>query len=148
MEHTNIEQMLTLLGTDNLPEDATTMGKQSCWIAPVIMSDEGYPVVVQDGKHEGEDIYDLVSDYGKSLTTISDMVILYTVGWASPVGDGEDDDVAPSKHPKRVRVALIALAMKDGRFGSAVRLGDDTELMIDTSGEGMMKDFTMSTLFA
>ena len=147
MEHTNIEQMLTLLGTDNLPKDATNIGKQSCWIAPVIMTDEGHPVVVQDGKHEGEDIYDLVAGYGKSLSAISDMVILYTVGWASPVVDGEED-VPPSQHPKRVRVALIALATKDGQFGSAVRLGDDTELMIDTSGHGMMRDFAMSTLFA
>jgi hypothetical protein len=146
MEHTHNEQMLALLGEDNLPSDATTITQSTCWVAPITLDNEGHPAVIVDGKHEGQDIYDVLALYGGSVGEVSDMVAMFTVGWACPAEDAED--IQPSKHPKRLRVALLCLATRDGFFGSAMRLGDDEEIIVDTEGNGRMKEYAQAALFA
>jgi hypothetical protein len=72
------------------------------------------------------DVYELLEDVenASKLTTYSGFAVS-TCGWAAPLKEnGEENDVAPSKHPERKRVRLLTLCK-----------GMKLELLIQFEGE-------------
>lgn len=74
------------------------------------------------------DIYDLLAqDYdNENLVGIA----IHTTGWAAPLNADGEVEGAPSKHPDRVRVALVATITTHG-FCSAIAFGDGRETVFE-----------------
>jgi hypothetical protein len=66
---------------------------------------------------------------------------LVVTGWASPHKAGEDSDVAPSKHPERVRVRIVTCVGMDG-FATIMRRANEPDEAEDLGdgGEGAIRD--------
>jgi hypothetical protein len=124
-----IHEALALFGADYL-DDNSVMSGNKAWIAPVIYDGEGNPYVVTDEREYGGDIYHLLATAGAELASKHTQLVIYTCGWAAPVGDNEDDMIAPSEHPKRIRVGLLVMATNTGLTGSAMKKQGDPELLI------------------
>lgn len=94
---------------------------------------------------EDSDIYEMLAD----LTAINALVdsgfksfAVSTCGWAAPIDNDNDDnnDVAPSQHPERVRVRLTTL-MHNNKMGSAIHFKGKDEITYDTgSASGSLKN--------
>jgi hypothetical protein len=58
-----------------------------------------------------------------------DFITIATTGWAAPITDDTDTDneIAPSKHPKRRRVRLLVSANTHLQFASSISFSDDLE---------------------
>lgn len=92
-------------------------------------------------QHQHGDIYAMLMNATSNAGQLGkcDGIILRTCGWAAPVTDDEnEDDVMPSVHPKRRRVALVIVAPVNATYMvSALRFGDDDDVIIqDTSRDG------------
>ncbi len=92
-------------------------------------------------QHQHGDIYALLMNATSNAGQLGkcDGIILRTCGWAAPVtGDENEDDVMPSVHPKRRRVALVIVAPVNADYSiSALRFSDDDDVIIqDTSRDG------------
>ena len=93
---------------------------------------------------EDSDIYEMLAD----LTAINALVdsgfksfAVSTCGWAAPIDNDNDDnnDVAPSQHPERVRVRLTTL-MHNNKMGSAIHFKNKEEITYDTgNAQGSLK---------
>lgn len=142
MNTQTLKQVMTKLGADYLPTDEPT-SKSLCWIAPVVFDDEQNPTAVMSAKLEGLDIYQLLEKVNGGFTENYKALAFLTVGWASPVGD-DDDDTMPSAHPLRKRVALICLTTKQGKFGSVMKMWGNDEVLEPLveceNGSGMLRD--------
>jgi hypothetical protein len=53
-----------------------------------------------------------------------------TVGWAAPINNSDDDEIAPSKHPERKRVRLTTLCHR-GQMGSSIRFKGEKDVTYD-----------------
>ena len=104
----------------------------------------------------GGDIYDLISDHAvSSATTISDGEILgcFTRGWAAPCENVEEADrIAPSEHPERKRVAVVAIVTELMEMASAMRMAGE-EIISSSEGQGSLADklretFTLAQIIA
>jgi len=137
-----LTEIMNCLGADLLPNDAPNDGVP-CWISPVEFLDDGAPVTIDKDTQAGKDIYALMENYGTKLASEHDALAIYTVGWASPNNGDENDDLPPSIHPQRKRVALLCLVTKDGQFGSAMKMYGNPEapdMMIENRGHGQLRD--------
>ena len=133
-----LEQSITLLSADYLDDNSVKSGNKA-WVAPITYDNEGNPTVMTDERKFGGDIYQLLDDAGKEIATSHDEIVVYTCGWAAPVG--EDDDVAPSQHPQRVRVGLLVLVTKSGLLCSAMKKqGDEEIIIVGDEGRGLLAD--------
>ena len=106
----------------------------------------------------GGDIYDLISEQIiTSATTVGDGDVFgcFTRGWAAPL-DGEtmpdENDVAPSQHPDRKRVLLVAIVTDLMEMASAMRMNGE-EVITTTEGAGSLADklketFTLAQIIA
>lgn len=136
-----LTEVMNCLGADMLSQEAPN-DKAPCWVAPVVFNELDGSPQLQD--HEAEmagDIYALMAGRGTKMAGKYDALALYTCGWAAP-NDG-NDEIAPSLHPKRIRVALLCLVTKDGLFGSALKMYDNPEapdMIIENEGRGMLRD--------
>jgi len=82
------------------------------------------------------DVYELLNDK-RSITALAkhDKVLVATCGWASPVGDDDDDnDLPPSVHPKRRRVRL-SCCLSDEGVASVLRFSDTPDETITDEGK-------------
>lgn len=134
-----LTEIMNCLGADMLPEKS--VGSEASWIGAVEFLHDGAPIVSPPDTKVGMDIYTLMDDYGTQLAEKHEALAFYTVGWAAP-NDG-DDEMPPSLHPKRVRVAMLCLVTKDGQFGSAMRMYDNpehTEMIVENNGRGQLRD--------
>lgn len=97
---------------------------------------------------EHGDVYDLLDSEDSHLVAkVSDYVAVVTCGWASPLQDTDDDEIAPSQHPQRRRVRLVVMANKEG-VASVLRFQDDTETVTDEGqATGSLAD-AIKALFA
>lgn len=94
--------------------------------------ERGFDIASQPLDTSG-DVYELLD-----TTTVADALQAYgyaaviTCGWASPLtDDGENNEVAPSKHPKRRRVRLVLVTDGIG-ITSVLRFSDtQDETMVD-----------------
>jgi len=140
-----LTEVMNCLGADMLSQEAPS-DKAPCWVAPVLFNPLDGAPQLQD--HEAEmsgDIYELMAEHGTEMAGKYDALALYTCGWAAPNDGG--DEIAPSLHPKRKRVALLCLATKDGQFGSALKMYDNpevTDMLIENDGRGMLRDSALA----
>jgi len=78
------------------------------------------------------DVYALLTKVGTRPTKAAktaDALTVTTCGWAAPT---DDDELPPSLHPKRRRVALaVSVHAATGRTVSALRFADDPEIITD-----------------
>lgn len=96
-------------------------------------NNEYNPTIASQPLDASGDVYELLD-----TTMVADALQAYgyasviTCGWASPLtDDGENNEVAPSKHPKRRRVRLVLVT--DGiSIASVLRFSDtQDETMVD-----------------
>jgi len=96
-------------------------------------SSENTPTIASQPLDASGDVYELLD-----TTMVADALQAYgyaaviTCGWASPLADdGENNEVAPSKHPKRRRVRLVLVT--DGISITSILRFSDTqdETMVD-----------------
>lgn len=97
--------------------------------------------------HSAEDVYDGLESLSSVATlTINDEAIaVETCGWAAPVdndnGSDEYDGIAPSQHPLRRRVRLLALVTRQYTAASALGFADDDEVITDSGqAKGSLAD--------
>jgi len=122
-------EIVTELATDLFQDEPLQKGMAQAWVAPVVFTDSDTPVIDMSMSVFGDDVYDLLSDV--SIDKTYNYCALMTSGWASPVKDGDDNEVAPSKHPERRRVNLLCVVSRDGYQASAVRMAGNPELITD-----------------
>lgn len=144
MKTKQLEKIMEKLGNDFLSPDIHPTVGQPCWVAPVLINEKGEATVVFDNAEYGGDIYNLLDTYGRVWANDYEQIAFYTCGWAAPISN---DDIAPSEHPERKRVALMCLAKKSREFGSVMRMWgnpDMTELVVENSGKGALKEMATS----
>lgn len=101
------------------------------------------PVIKQIA--EEKDVYEMLDDKLNAMflaeTNYSGFAIT-TCGWAAPIKDGNDDEneIAPSQHPARRRVRLMAMC-QNGQMGSSIRFSDDESVTYDSgNASGSLAD--------
>ncbi|NCA13403.1 MAG: hypothetical protein EBS89_04610 [Proteobacteria bacterium] len=111
------------------------------------VNDYGLGEVIKEHWHG--DVYELLaSPKARSVAKDSEFVAILTCGWASPITEDGDDEVAPSQHPQRRRVRLFIVASRKG-VASVLRFRDDPENPITDDGQarGSLAD-AVQQLFA
>jgi hypothetical protein len=111
-----------------------------------------YGIVVEDGTvketvliAEHGDIYELLGSK-KSLTTLIEakdiqLIALLTQGWAAPVKQNEEDEIAPSQHPERVRVKMTLIGNSATQYSSVLDMDGKDEIVYSyKQGEGSLAD--------
>ena len=100
------------------------------------------PTVTVERIAEHGDIYAMLEETSADIKVSAfDGFGVLTSGWAAPTVNGEDTDVAPSKHPERVRVRLFSYCDSEGAFHSSVKFGDGRETVYDENqAKGSMRD--------
>jgi hypothetical protein len=98
--------------------------------------------VTEDGSNfelgRAPDVYDLLDGEYPSAGVVG--LAVHTTGWAAPLNPDGEVEGAPSKHPERRRVALVAVMTAEG-MGSALSFADDPdEIITDSSGTGQLSD--------
>ncbi|MFZ9844071.1 MAG: hypothetical protein ACO3EQ_06975, partial [Ilumatobacteraceae bacterium] len=86
---------------------------------------------------EHGDVYELLEARGSAIARMFDAAAVLTCGWAAPVGDdngdGNDDDLSPSVHPRRRRVRLLVV-VSDAGVGSVLRFADTPDEVVTDPG--------------
>jgi hypothetical protein len=104
----------------------------------------------------GGDIYDLISEQiSTSAATVGDGDVFgcFTRGWAAPTtGRNVENEPAPSEHPDRKRVLLVAIVTDLMEMASAMRMNGE-EVITTTEGAGSLADalketFTLAQIIA
>jgi len=98
------------------------------------------PIVQKIG--DNKDVYEMLSPLNAILGADYDAFGVATTGWAAPIADCNDDGVAPSKHPERVRVLLFSFCDMGGRITSSLRFANKVgEVTYDENqARGSMRD--------
>lgn len=119
-------------------DDIYTLGKAQLFGIDIYKTVD--PIVQKIGDHA--DVYDMLSPMHAILGADYDTFGLVTTGWAAPTVDGNDNDVAPSKHPERVRVRLFCFCDTEGRVTSSLRFANkEGEVTYDeNTARGAMRD--------
>lgn len=77
------------------------------------------------------DIYDMLYDNAALVAQVKnyDFITIATTGWAAPITEDNDEnnDLAPSQHPKRRRVRLLVSANSHLQFASSISFSNDIE---------------------
>jgi len=140
-----LTEIMNCLGADMLSHEAPS-DKAPCWVAPVLFNPlDGAPQLQDHEAQMSGDIYALMANRGAKMASKYDALALYTCGWAAP-NDG-NDEIAPSLHPKRKRVALLCFVTKDGQFGSALKMYGNPEvpdMIIENDGRGQLRDSALA----
>lgn len=70
-----------------------------------------------------------------------------TCGWAAPVSDTNDDELAPSQHPERKRVRLVACVNTKLQAGSALGFSTEADLITDDGhAKGSLADALINAM--
>jgi len=119
-------------------DDIFTLGKAQLFGIDIYKTVD--PIVQKIGDHK--DVYDMLNPMHAILGADYDAFGLVTTGWAAPTVNGEDDGVAPSKHPERVRVRLFSFCDVQGRITSSLRFANkEGEVTYDENqARGAMRD--------
>lgn len=112
------------------------------------LSEAGLYGILPDGEtvHIGSapDVYDLLEDVEPSMLKIVGLA-LTTSGWAAPLNADGEVEGAPSQHPARRRVLLVAVVTAD-ELMSSMRFADSEEIVTDGNGQGALADALRETL--
>lgn len=85
----------------------------------------------------GTDVYDIIEN-PTNQQLVHDLgcsVAITTQGWASPRNTETDDNVAPSQHPQRRRVALFIMVTQSGEMASVLRFSDKPNETVTDNGD-------------
>lgn len=140
---TQLKQLVEELGNKYLPPNANDISRENstAWIASVIDGDINTANI-----QSGRDVYDLLeTEEVQDMASRTDLIALFTCGWASPRTDSDDDDLPPSQHPERKRVAMLVFANKKKQLVTAMRMGDN-ELLVNDDGSGALGDALISLM--
>lgn len=105
-------------------------------------------ITITDGECSAEaidyrqDVYELL-EKAPRIKNINkfDFIGVLTAGWAAPVNDNDEDNVAPSLHPDRRRVNLALFSNSSIQTVSVMTFDNDMEdIMIETTGQGALQD--------
>ena len=96
---------------------------------------------------ESPDVYNLF-DYVKEDSEIMskigeyDMISILTAGWAAPVNEDGNDNLAPSQHPERKRVLISIMGYTLNQISSVMAFeGEDVDHHYDyNKGQGALRD--------
>jgi len=134
---TSVDEQVEKYVVNNF-DDIYTLGKAQLFGIDIYKTVD--PIVQKIGDHA--DVYDMLSPMHAVLGADYDTFGLVTTGWAAPTVDGNDNDVAPSKHPERVRVRLFCFCDTDGRVTSSLRFANkEGEVTYDENqARGAMRD--------
>ena len=90
--------------------------------------------------NKSKDIYDVIEKISNdSSGLIWDAIAVTTQGWAAPIKQDGDEDIAPSQHPDRTRVFLVCIITNERDIHSVIKL-DGEEAVYDKSGTGALAD--------
>ena len=100
------------------------------------------PTVTVERIAEHGDLYEMLEEPSTDIKVSAfDGFGVLTSGWATPTVNGEDNGVAPSKHPERVRVRLFSYCDSEGAVHSSIKFGDGRETVYDENqARGSMRD--------
>ena len=134
---TSVDEQVEKYVVNNF-DDIYTLGKAQLFGIDIYKTVD--PIVQKIGDHA--DVYDMLSPMHAILGADYDTFGLVTTGWAAPTVDGNDNDVAPSKHPERVRVRLFCFCDTEGRVTSSLRFANkEGEVTYDENqARGAMRD--------
>lgn len=90
------------------------------------------------------DVYDLLDIEVNSPLNIVGLAVT-TSGWAAPLNADGEVEGAPSQHPARRRVLLVAVVTAD-ELMSSMRFADSEEVITDGNGQGALADAMRETL--
>lgn len=82
---------------------------------------------------EHPDVYQLLESPGSATVRSFDAAVVLTTGWAAPLGDDDEPEVAPSRHPERRRVRLV-IVVGDGGVASVLRFADAPDDTVRDAG--------------
>ena len=135
-----VADLMVVLGVDE-GENRYNLGKANFY---AIKADGTYRLIHTDGDvYEGfENLPNIVR-----LSDEEEGIAVETCGWAAPIQENEDDDTAPSQHPKRRRVKLLALITRTFEMASAIAFADDENIITDGGqAQGTMADAMIDTM--
>jgi len=100
-----------------------------------IASDDGLITLASSG-----DVYQLIDDCRsnplvQAVIATDTPLALTTCGWAAPRNTAADEELAPSQHPERRRVALFVMVNNAGEMASVLRFSDTPEETTTDNGE-------------
>ena len=100
-----------------------------------IASDDGLITLASSG-----DVYQLIDDCRQNplvqaVTATDTPLAINVCGWAAPRNTAADEDLAPSQHPERRRVALFVMVNNAGEMASVLRFSDTPEETVTDNGE-------------
>lgn len=115
--------------TDNMRSDKKTQ------LVGVKLT-EGETIVCEKITDYG-DIYEMLEASSNHAEKFEDydLIAVLTAGWAAPVRNDENDNVAPSEHKDRRRVKLALVAYTAEQTASLISFDGDPEYVY-SSGEG------------
>ena len=85
----------------------------------------------------GADVYELINDSPEVFAAVNeyDLITIATCGWAAPLDKDNNNEIAPSEHPERRRVRLLATANSNSQFGSSVSFNDNPDETVFDYGD-------------
>jgi hypothetical protein len=99
--------------------------------------------ILEDGNRQMEiisshnDIYQLLDDSlystrkNRKKFDSYQLIALLTAGWAAPVNNNSQDQIAPSEHPERIRVKMTLLGNTAQQYSSTLTFSGKDEVMYD-----------------
>lgn len=112
----------------------------------ILLDENNNPTIEQ--VHSGVDVYQLLEELMETPEALKDYDIftLGTLGWAAPIGDGNEPEMAPSQHPERRRVRVLSNTSSTGMIGSSIMFQDDVSEPVFDYGKasGALNDAIMS----
>ena len=132
MKHEKMPTPLALLEAIELGEQFHTAQVGAAQIWQFVPNDEGR--VVCSLWDSFPDIYDGLEAFANSGETETVAVGVVSSGWAAPMPQDHDNDdnlTAPSEHPARRRVSLVAVRSADGGSASRIHFADTGENIDD-----------------
>lgn len=109
------------------------------------MTEDGYTSQVIEYR---TDVYELLQKAPEAKNIKDyDLIGILTAGWAAPVNDNDNDEIAPSLHPDRRRVNLAMFSNSSIQTVSVMSFDDDLEeILVQTSGQGALQDEFVNAL--
>ena len=95
-------------------------------------------VLLKNANHEtyaevvAQDVYEALTEARSLDSKEASSVAVVSCGWAAPILGNKKDKLAPSEHPKRRRVCLVAVHdLSTGETVSTIRFEDDNEVIVN-----------------